>query len=389
MSIEQANNNLVAVNDHPEHVATLPASGSARTGRAPDADPHPPDYDVHLVSSLQGGRSMMDDRAFERITYSAPHESPAPIPWPDGLAPVGVPYGRAADEPLPSADVVVVTWTVAEGEALADVLTPGMPRTGWKPYAHRWSSYEPQLTWRSPAKEAGCMGHVAQIRIGKADVLAVKSELHLATDGISAPIVALWQQIVSEVRPKLIISTGTAGGIGAATQLGDVFVVTNAKFNCTKDFKNKPWAQRLFTGPTIQGGAHAKSFGALAAPNAGALHPVATRPPMLTFGGVTGGVETIDYFGFANTTDSFGVVRDYPDARTEEMDDATLPLALGDLSDPPLWCSIRNASDPQVSSDIGDLAAQERWANGIYKKYGYWTTVGSAIATWAVIADLT
>jgi hypothetical protein len=99
-------------------------------------------------------------------------------------------------------------------------------------------------------------------------------------------------------------------------------------------------------------------------------------------------VETVDYFGFANTDDSFGIVRNYPDARTEEMDDATLPLALVDLADPPQWCSIRNASDPQVSTDIGDLEAQARWANQIYKRYGYWTSLGSAIATWAVIANL-
>ena len=109
---------------------------------------------------------------------------------------------------------------------------------------------------------------------------------------------------------------------------------------------------------------------------------------MLTFGASAGGVETVDYFGFANSTDTFGIVRNYPDARTEEMDDATLPLALAQLAGPPLWCSIRNASDPQVSSDIGDLEAQRRWANQIYKKYGYWTTIGSAVATWAVIANL-
>ncbi len=324
----------------------------------------------------------------ERITYRGAHEAPAPIPWPDGLAPRGAPYDGASDEPLPSSDVVVVTWTVAEGQALADVLTPGMSSKSWTPYAHRWKSYKTQFTGRSPAREAGCMGYVAQVRIGNVEVLAVKSELHLATDGTSAPIVALWQQIVSEARPKLVITTGTAGGIGAATQLGDVFVVTNAKFNCTKDFKDKPWAQRLFTGPAVQGGGHAAAFDALVAPNAGRLHPVASRPPALTFGAALGGVETVDYFGFANTADSFGIVRNYPDARTEEMDDATLPLALVDRANPPQWCSIRNASDPQVSADIGDLNAQARWANEIYKRYGYWTSLGSAIATWAVIADL-
>jgi hypothetical protein len=330
----------------------------------------------------------MEDFALQRITYRSSHGALAPIPWPDGLAPSGTAYSRAADEPLPSAEVLVVTWTAAEGQALADVLTPGMPSTTWKPYAHLWSTYVPQLTERSPAREAGCMGYVAQVKIGDVDVLAVKSELHLATDGTTAPIVALWQQMVTEVRPKLVITTGTAGGIGTATELGDVFVVNNAKFNCTKEFQGKPWAQELFTGPVIPGGGHATSFEALVAPNAGRLSAEASRPPMLTFGGATGGVETVDYFGFANTTDSFGIVRDYPDARTEEMDDATLPLALQEISDPPQWCSIRNASDPQVPSSLGGLPAQEHWANEIYERYGYWTTFGSAIATWAVIANL-
>ena len=51
------------------------------------------------------------------------------IPFPDGLAPEPQPIDPAPDRnaPLPPADVVVVTWTVAELNALADVLTPGTP----------------------------------------------------------------------------------------------------------------------------------------------------------------------------------------------------------------------------------------------------------------------
>jgi hypothetical protein len=332
------------------------------------------------------GRTFpVNDYALERIIYRSPHAALAPISWPAGMAPAGVAYDRSADQPLPRADVVVVTWTAAEGQALADVLTPGMPSVSWKPYAHNWTTFEPQLTVRSPARQARCLAYVAQTRIGHVNVLLIKSELHLATDAITTPIVALWQQIVAEARPSLIISTGTAGGIGAATQLGDVFVVTNAKFNCAKDFRTKPWAQQLFIGAAIHADGYAASFGALSAPNSGHLWPVASRPPLLTVGG---GVETVDYFGFANTNDSFGIAHNYPDARTEEMDDATLPLALAQLPNAPLWCSIRNASDPQVRSDLGDIESQKRWANQIYKKYGYWTTIGSAIATWTVIANL-
>ena len=211
------------------------------------------------------GRTFpLNDYALERIIYRAPHEALAPIPWPAGaLAPRGVAYDRPANQPLPLADVVVVTWTVAEGQALADVLTPGMPSMSWKPYAHHWSAYEPQLTSRSPARQAGCLGYVTATKIGNVNVLLIKVGAYLATDGISAPIVAFWQQIVAEARPHLVITTGTAGGIGADTQLGDVFVVTNAKFNCARDFKSKPWAQQLFTGAAIHADGHASSFGTL------------------------------------------------------------------------------------------------------------------------------
>jgi hypothetical protein len=107
---------------------------------------------------------VSNDLLLERITYQRPPEAPAPIPWPEGLAPHGTPYGRPPDEPLPPSDVVVVTWTVAEAQALADALTPGIPSTSWKPYAHRWKSFQAQLTGRSPAHQAGCMAHARRSR---------------------------------------------------------------------------------------------------------------------------------------------------------------------------------------------------------------------------------
>jgi nucleoside phosphorylase len=278
-----------------------------------------------------------------------------------------------------------MTYTKAEGMALADVLSPGRPLEDWRPYARDWSIYEHQLTNRSPARSARCLAYYTLTRIGDATVLLAKSELHLATDSVSAPIIALWAQMVTEVAPRLVISTGTAGGIGAETQLGDVFIVTNGKFNCTKTFRFKSWAQQRFTGTAIPAGAHASDFAALVKPTAEQLHPIATRDPQVTFGG---DVETVDYFAFADSTDRFGVVRNDPLAHTEEMDDATLPLALSEVEGAPLWCSIRNASDPQVPASIGDLEQQETWAEDIYTKYGYWTTIGSAIACWAVVVDL-
>jgi hypothetical protein len=97
----------------------------------------------------------------------------------------------------------------------------------------------------------------------------------------------------------------------------------------------------------------------------------------------------VDYFGFDDVKDSYGIAANDPNARTEEMDDATLPLALEGMEsegDTP-WVSVRNASDPQVPT-MADLAAEKKWAAAIYAKYGYYTTVCSAIASWALIADL-
>ncbi len=334
----------------------------------------------------------MEDLVLARLTYEAKPEPLTPIPWPKALAPTLVPHGSSGSATLPKADVLVVTWTAAEFQALADVLTPGCTYTQWAHYTKDWSQYESQLTGRSPAKEAQRLGEYALTSIGTKQALCFHSQLHLATDGLEPPIVQLWQQIVGEVKPELVITTGTAGGIGTSTCLGDVFVVSNAKFNCTKDFKSKTWAQERFEGPSIATPAGASSHltnaqDTLMPVNAGHLQPEATRNPHIRRGG---DVETVDYFGFADTDDSYGVVKNDPRAHTEEMDDATLPLALSlvpALQHTP-WVSIRNASDPQVPSSIGDLEAQKKWASQIYEKYGYWTTVGSAIACWAVIADL-
>jgi len=44
----------------------------------------------------------------------------------------------------------------------------------------------------------------------------------------------------------------------------------------------------------------------------------------------------------------------------------------------------------QLNNDLllERITCQGRWAGQIYQRYGYWTSLGSAIATWAVIANL-
>jgi hypothetical protein len=51
----------------------------------------------------------------------------------------------------------------------------------------------------------------------------------------------------------------------------------------------------------------------------------------------------------------------------------------------PRWLAIRNVSDPQIKAE-GTLQQQEQIAAQIYKGFGRWSTVCSAITCWASIA---
>ena len=69
------------------------------------------------------------------------------------------------------------------------------------------------------------------------------------------------------------------------------------------------------------------------------------------------------------------------------MDDAALGLACTDLTHPPAWISVRNASDPQMTG--GNITTEKANAAKIYEQYGYWTSIGSAITCWALTTHAT
>src|SRR5215210_3734388 len=81
--------------------------------------------------------------------------------FPDGLAPVPeLPNpARVLSDSLPQADVLVITWTVAEQDALADVLTGGIPRARWTRYNRRFEEhYRPLIRRGAPASAASRLG---------------------------------------------------------------------------------------------------------------------------------------------------------------------------------------------------------------------------------------
>jgi nucleoside phosphorylase len=332
------------------------------------------------------------DRLFSALAAS-PRAHLAPIPWPAGLAPQVPPATTppAETDPLPKADVLVVTWTVAEAKALADVLTPGQPSTAWSRYGHNFqSTFVPMLRGGAPALESGCLGVYCLTQIGERRVLCMKSDLHLSQDGPKLPVRTLWRQIIEETKPELVITTGTAGAIGAETELGDVIVTKSVQFDCKKTFAKAAFAKAAFTDGVLAEPSRrhfALADEKLLPVNAVQL-PSAPRGPRIVDASASdpATVLTTDFFAFDDTTDSYGLRAYDANARAVEMGDAVLGLVCAeDLHDPPPWAIVRNASDPQIDGS-GSLAEQAQQAAQIYEKYGYWTTVGSAIACWALIA---
>jgi hypothetical protein len=170
---------------------------------------------------------------------------PALIPQPQAIDPEPQP-----SDPLPKADVVIITWTVDEVRALCDVLTPGVTRDHWYRYARNFAQYLPKIREHAPARNAKRLGSYYLTKIGTKTILCIKSELHLNQDGInnfdgpgvaSLPIKDFFHQILDEVQPQHIITTGTAGGVFAEHDLGDVVVTRASQFRLQLEFRNAPF----------------------------------------------------------------------------------------------------------------------------------------------------
>jgi hypothetical protein len=117
-----------------EHLVADP-SGEGLARHILEFDPKVPEGRVFTSAAITQALGVPGTVEAERFAEAAAVPAPSPIPWPAGLAPVSSPLAPVPgpDDPLPAADALVVTWTVAEAEALADVLTPGQPKAEWYP----------------------------------------------------------------------------------------------------------------------------------------------------------------------------------------------------------------------------------------------------------------
>jgi nucleoside phosphorylase len=217
-------------------------------------------------------------------------------------------------------------------------------------------------------------------------VVVFKSDSHMSQDGPDLPNLKVWQQIIAEVQPRLVITTGTAGGIGPDAQVGDVVVSPIVRFDCLSKFENKPFHQTAYTSAAADS-SHFAAAMTLFSANAKQLPADNTRPPeiMVTQPGRNEScVLTTDFFGFDTSDDHYkleglGAV--------SEMGDAVLGLAASTMGAPPKWLAIRNVSDPQIKAE-GTLKQQAAVAAQIYKGFGRWSSVCSAITCWASVVAL-
>jgi len=256
-------------------------------------------------------------------------------------------------------------------------------------------------------------------------VLCFKSELHLNQDGIrtgdgkaTLPVKDLFHQIIDEVQPSLVITTGTAGGVSAKHDLGDVVMTRGAKFRLASEFEKEDFNGKTFKSNWNVPAARLKDAVTLMKTFANKLEEHPVLPPTVNYAPLNlvhkptrqndpdikqDGVDptmvafhpilTTDYFEFGTSKNKLDL-----EGGAVEMGDAVLGLAIDERSkdgrSTPNWLVIRNCSDPQINGDLyhqkGNTkqSLQIMYAVYYYKGYGYWTSVMSALATWGVIAGL-
>lgn len=235
-----------------------------------------------------------------------------------------------------------------------------------------------------PAKLAKRLGAYWTTTIGKKKVVIFKSDSHMSQDGPQLANEDVWKQIIDEVQPKLVLTTGTAGGIGKQFEVGDVVVSPVVRFDCVAKFKRQPFHNSHYasSSPNRKYFTQTKT---LFKANSGQLPKTNNRAPKVVVVGTSAlksSVVTTDFFGF-DTSNNYYKLQGLGDV--SEMGDAVLGLVASQMQRPPRWIAVRNVSDPQIKAQ-GTLKQQAALAAQIYKGFGRWSSVCSAIVCWALIA---
>lgn len=358
--------------------------------------------------------------SFGSLTASGAFTADLQLPFPPELAPRPRPLdpAPAPDAALPAADVLILGSTIAELRALADVLTPGHARGTWHRYNRGFEQrYLPQIRPGAPALRSRRLGSWLLTGVGDVDVLCFKSELHLSQDGVltgpgtaTLPLKELLHQLLDEVRPRLVLSLGTAGAVTGDKELGDVLVTRAACFSCGAEYEAEAWNGMTFSSDWELPTARLDDAEEMMRRHAIELIEPAFAPPTKRFLPETPlsmseaanrpriyvdgrdlparqPVLTRDFFDFGTTADELG-----SEGCAIELGDAVLGLACSERLQPPAWASVRCISHPQINADLQSdpprLDMQTHWTVWYEQAFGYWSGVMAAIAAWGIVAGL-
>jgi hypothetical protein len=359
------------------------------------------------------------------------------ITWPTNLQPTTAPLGsNAPGTKITSAvnadcDVLVVLYTDQETMAMLDVMTgnsqwDAIVEAEWCEYAHNFSKFKSSIQnlKANNSLKNGAFGRLSALTIGNKNVVLYKSDLHPKQDGTGLPFVGVLNQLIQELKPATVLTTGTAGAIGSRIRCGDVTICTEARFHVQKTYpKYKPIDTLSQTEDQIGASATfdpqwvqyaATHYTKLSLPGLQQCYQRLTQtpgydfvhentlPPSIFVTGVNSvpGPQPMDIVSadFMTTDDNnnseglqnLGIMND--------TDDAFLFYAISEISASkrPKCISVRNASEPQMihapfpdttkPSQIIDIL--KGMAGTIYGIYQYCTTLNSAFACWGVIAGL-
>jgi len=352
------------------------------------------------------------------------------LPFPNGLTPKPIAFGSySAGEKITGAvdvkaDVLIVLYTDDETSALLEVFTGSKTWTAdtkkkWCGYAHNFASIKPTIGGidQNTALKDGLFGYLSAVKIGDKTVVLYKSELHPKQNGSKLPFVPVLKQLIAELKPSLVISTGTAGAIGSHVQCGDVAICSAARFHVkdtypddaaidTMSAKHTELANTISV-PTKYVQYAAENLTKLTLP---ALNQCHTKLEAMSGYGFVGKSTTAPKIYIAGSNPAPGpqpmaiVSADYLTVDDEndteglqalgimnDTDDAFLFYAISQMSGTkPHWLSVRNASEPQIVAGANATPATlGNIAGNIYGIYQYCTTLNSALACWGVIAGLT
>jgi len=287
---------------------------------------------------------------------------------------------------VPKSDVVVITWTAAETQAMALVFGKGL----YNFEGQDDNNFTPLLFSDLP-KPTGEQYHAHFFRatVNGKSVLCLKSEFHPKLQPSETTL--FFERLVGKSSSRnvgTVITSGTAGGIWASLDLGDVVVTSGARFGLTMPTEQQAL---LLTGLADVVGSNAptgygnwyelvnaqilkkdsclnsgliSTGGRKAASAAPGIHykPSGTN---LTYV-VTNSRISDDECGRIATYRTLGA--------TLDENDAYVASALKAISFSS-WVSIRNVSDLPCAASSDDQ----------YDRFGYCSSICGAYAIWAFI----